>query len=78
MPQWNVWLIAEWQLTCVFLCSLCQTEDPLANCTILYQMVALCDYAAEGPEDLEFSEGDTIDILSEGNGTGEMIKCCVF
>ncbi|XP_031685359.1 whirlin-like [Oncorhynchus kisutch] len=41
------------------------TEDPLANCTILYQMVALCDYAAEGPEDLEFSEGDTIDILSE-------------
>ncbi|XP_024293980.1 NADPH oxidase activator 1-like [Oncorhynchus tshawytscha] len=43
------------------------TEDPLANCTILYQMVALCDYAAEGPEDLEFSEGDTIDILSEVN-----------
>lgn len=29
-------------------------------------MVALYDYAAEGPEDLEFSEGDTIDILSEG------------
>ncbi|KAM6965361.1 NADPH oxidase activator 1 [Aplochiton taeniatus] len=45
----------------------CQTEDPLANRTILYQMVALYDFAAEGPEDLEFSEGDTIDILSEVN-----------
>lgn len=43
-----------------------QTEDPLANRTILYQMVAVYDYAAQGPEDLEFSEGDTIDILSEG------------
>lgn len=60
------------------LLSLCQTEDPLANRTILYHMVALYDYAAEGPEDLEFSEGDTIDILSEGNGTGEIMKCCVF
>ncbi|XP_023197612.1 NADPH oxidase activator 1 isoform X1 [Xiphophorus maculatus] len=45
----------------------CRREDPLANRTILYQMVALYDYAAEGPEDLEFSEGDTIDILSEVN-----------
>ncbi|XP_051524671.1 neutrophil cytosol factor 2-like isoform X2 [Myxocyprinus asiaticus] len=45
----------------------CQTEDPLANRTILYQMVALYDYFAQGPEDLEFSEGDTIDILSEVN-----------
>ncbi|KAM7392079.1 hypothetical protein PAMP_022715 [Pampus punctatissimus] len=45
----------------------CQTEDPLANRTILYQMVALYDYAAQGPEDLEFSEGDTIDILGEVN-----------
>ncbi|XP_017162016.1 NADPH oxidase activator 1 [Poecilia reticulata] len=45
----------------------CQREDPLANRTILYQMVALYDYAAEGPEDLEFSEGDTIDILTEVN-----------
>lgn len=43
-----------------------QTEHPLANRTILYQMVALYDYAAQGPEDLEFSEGDTIDILGEG------------
>lgn len=45
----------------------CQKEDPLANRTILYQMVALYDYAAQGPEDLEFSEGDTIDILGEVN-----------
>ncbi|GAA6226487.1 NADPH oxidase activator 1 [Lates japonicus] len=45
----------------------CQTEDPLANRTILYQMVALYDYAAQGPEDLEFSEGDTIDILGQVN-----------
>ncbi|XP_067294989.1 NADPH oxidase activator 1 isoform X2 [Pseudorasbora parva] len=45
----------------------CQNEDPLANRTILYQMVALYDYNAQGPEDLEFSEGDTIDILSEVN-----------
>lgn len=29
-------------------------------------MVALYDYTAQGPEDLEFNEGDTIDILSEG------------
>ncbi|KAB5528646.1 hypothetical protein PHYPO_G00142630 [Pangasianodon hypophthalmus] len=45
----------------------CQAEHPLANRTILYQMVALYDYTAQGPEDLEFSEGDTIDILSEVN-----------
>ncbi|XP_071337941.1 NADPH oxidase activator 1 [Trachinotus anak] len=45
----------------------CQTEDPLANRNILYQMVALYDYTAQGPEDLEFSEGDTIDILGEVN-----------
>ncbi|KAK5870476.1 hypothetical protein PBY51_003418 [Eleginops maclovinus] len=45
----------------------CQTEDPLANRSILYQMVALYDYTAQGTEDLEFSEGDTIDILGEVN-----------
>ncbi|XP_072244685.1 neutrophil cytosol factor 2-like isoform X1 [Leuresthes tenuis] len=45
----------------------CQREDPLVSRTILYQMVALYDYAAQGPEDLEFSEGDTIDILGEVN-----------
>ncbi|XP_045891352.1 neutrophil cytosol factor 2-like isoform X2 [Micropterus dolomieu] len=45
----------------------CQKEDPLHNRIMLYQMVALYDYAAQGPEDLEFSEGDTIDILGEVN-----------
>ncbi|XP_048857107.1 NADPH oxidase activator 1 isoform X2 [Brienomyrus brachyistius] len=45
----------------------CQSEDPLSNRNILYQVVALYDYTAQGPEDLEFSEGDTIDILSEVN-----------
>ncbi|XP_034027217.1 NADPH oxidase activator 1 isoform X2 [Thalassophryne amazonica] len=45
----------------------CQTEDPLLCRAILYQMVALYDYAGQGPEDLEFSEGDTIDILGEVN-----------
>lgn len=45
----------------------CQKEDPLANRTILCQMVALYDYSGQGPEDLEFSEGDTIDILGEVN-----------
>lgn len=45
----------------------CQKDDPLVNRHILYQMVALYNYDAQGPEDLEFSEGDTIDILSEVN-----------
>ncbi len=43
-----------------------KNEDPLTNRAILYQMVALYDYNVQGPEDLEFGEGDTIDILSEG------------
>ncbi|XP_074525948.1 NADPH oxidase activator 1 [Halichoeres trimaculatus] len=45
----------------------CQKEDPLVNRPILCQMVALYDYSGQGPEDLEFSEGDTIDILGEVN-----------
>lgn len=45
----------------------CQKEDPLVNRTVLYQMTALYDYDAQGPEDLEFSEGDTIDVLGEVN-----------
>ncbi|XP_020774320.1 NADPH oxidase activator 1 isoform X2 [Boleophthalmus pectinirostris] len=45
----------------------CQKEDPLENRSAMYQMVALYDYTAQGPEDLEFSEGDTIDILGEVN-----------
>ncbi|KAF7200782.1 NADPH oxidase activator 1 isoform X2 [Nothobranchius furzeri] len=45
----------------------CQKEDPLANRTILYQMVAIYNYGGQGPEDLEFSEGDTIDVLGQVN-----------
>ncbi|CAL8297395.1 NADPH oxidase activator 1 [Gadus morhua] len=45
----------------------CQLEDPLAGRAILYHMVALYDYTGKGPEDLEFSEGETIDILGEVN-----------
>ncbi|XP_064210541.1 NADPH oxidase activator 1 isoform X2 [Anguilla rostrata] len=45
----------------------CQPENPLQGRTILYQMVAQYNYSAQGPEDLEFNEGDTIDILSEVN-----------
>ncbi|KAJ8379691.1 hypothetical protein SKAU_G00004690 [Synaphobranchus kaupii] len=45
----------------------CQPENPLTGRTILYQVLAQYDYSAQGPEDLQFSEGDTIDILSEVN-----------
>ncbi|XP_043843503.1 NADPH oxidase activator 1 [Dromiciops gliroides] len=34
---------------------------------VLYQMVAQHSYSAQGPEDLEFQKGDTLDILSEVN-----------
>lgn len=33
-------------------------------------MVALYHYAAQGPEDLDFSQGDTIDVLGEGEPAG--------
>lgn len=69
-------------------CAKClQREDPLANRTIRYQMVALYDYTAQGPEDLEFSEGDTVDVLSEGEllqlhasspvGNTDRVFCCL-
>ncbi|XP_053727508.1 NADPH oxidase activator 1 isoform X2 [Synchiropus splendidus] len=45
----------------------CQKEDPTVNCPILYQMVAQYNYVAQGPEDLDFAEGDTIDVLGEVN-----------
>lgn len=43
-------------------------EDPLTDYTVLYKMVALYDYTLQAPGDLEFSEGDTIDVLREGEG----------
>ncbi|MGH0176963.1 UNVERIFIED_CONTAM: hypothetical protein FKN15_001899 [Acipenser sinensis] len=58
-----LWERAEGGRTTVW----CQYEDPLAGRPILYQVVALYDYESQGPEDLEFSKGDTIDILSEVN-----------
>ncbi|XP_041094474.1 neutrophil cytosol factor 2-like [Polyodon spathula] len=58
-----LWERAEGGRTTVW----CQYEDPLAGRPILYQVVAMYDYESQGPEDLEFSKGDTIDILSEVN-----------
>ncbi|XP_078498219.1 NADPH oxidase activator 1 isoform X2 [Lissotriton helveticus] len=47
----------------------CKSLDasPLRGRSILYQMVALYTYPAEGPEDLQFEKGDVLDILSEVN-----------
>lgn len=47
----------------------CKSLDasPLSARSILYQMVALYTYPAEGPEDLQFEKGDVLDILSEVN-----------
>lgn len=39
-------------------------------------MVALYDYTAQGPEDLEFSEGNTIDILGEGEALQFVAHLC--
>lgn len=41
-------------------------------------MVALYDYDAQGPEDLEFSEGDTIDILGEGEAPQLKVKLLII
>lgn len=41
-------------------------------------MVALYDYDAQGPEDLEFSEGDTIDILGEGEAPRLKVKLLII
>ncbi|XP_025058818.1 NADPH oxidase activator 1 isoform X3 [Alligator sinensis] len=45
----------------------CQGPDSCSDRPVLYQMVAEYRYIAEGPEDLEFNEGDTLDILAEVN-----------
>lgn len=66
-PQYLHYMLKETSCHCAIML---QAEDPLASRTILYQMVALYDYTAQGPEDLEFSEGDTIDILGEGKALG--------
>ncbi|KAM9116803.1 NADPH oxidase activator 1 isoform 3-T3 [Pangshura tecta] len=45
----------------------CQGRDACSDRPVLYRMVAHHGYTAQRPEDLEFSEGDTLDILSEVN-----------
>uniref|UniRef100_A0A8C8RH38 NADPH oxidase activator 1 n=1 Tax=Pelusios castaneus TaxID=367368 RepID=A0A8C8RH38_9SAUR len=45
----------------------CQDTGACSDRPILYRMVAHHSYMAQRPEDLEFSEGDTLDILSEVN-----------
>ncbi|XP_072096733.1 NADPH oxidase activator 1 isoform X2 [Mobula birostris] len=43
----------------------CKSTDPLAGRQILYKALALYNYSGQGPEDMEFNEGDVIDVLSE-------------
>ncbi|CAM5163143.1 unnamed protein product [Eretmochelys imbricata] len=45
----------------------CQGTDACSDRPVLYRMVAHHGYTAQRPEDLEFNEGDTLDILSEVN-----------
>ncbi|XP_056673189.1 NADPH oxidase activator 1 [Monodelphis domestica] len=45
----------------------CQGTECTGGRPVLYRMVAQYSYSAQGPEDLEFQKGDTLDILSEVN-----------
>ncbi|XP_059494216.1 neutrophil cytosol factor 2-like [Stegostoma tigrinum] len=45
----------------------CKCKDPLSGRKVLYQTQALYDYNGHGAEDVEFNEGDIIDVLSEVN-----------
>ncbi|XP_059850428.1 neutrophil cytosol factor 2-like isoform X2 [Hypanus sabinus] len=45
----------------------CKSTDPLAGRQVLYKALALYNYSGQGPEDMEFNEGDVIDVLSEVN-----------
>ncbi|XP_051892718.1 NADPH oxidase activator 1-like isoform X2 [Pristis pectinata] len=45
----------------------CKSADPLAGRQVLYKTLALYNYSGQGPEDMEFNEGDVIDVLSEVN-----------
>ncbi|XP_038230137.1 NADPH oxidase activator 1 [Dermochelys coriacea] len=45
----------------------CQGTGACSDRPVLYRMVAHHGYTAQRPEDLEFNEGDTLDILSEVN-----------
>ncbi|XP_068020265.1 NADPH oxidase activator 1 isoform X3 [Melanerpes formicivorus] len=45
----------------------CQDSDSPSARPVLYRMLALHPYPAQGPGDLEFSKGDLLDVLSEVN-----------
>ncbi|XP_025929151.1 NADPH oxidase activator 1 [Apteryx rowi] len=45
----------------------CEGSDSRSGRPVLYRMLAQHGYLAQGPGDLEFSKGDTLDILSEVN-----------
>ncbi|XP_078063462.1 NADPH oxidase activator 1-like [Mustelus asterias] len=45
----------------------CKVKDSLSGRQVLYQTLALYDYTGHGVEDMEFNEGDIIDVLSEVN-----------
>ncbi|XP_043914773.1 NADPH oxidase activator 1 isoform X2 [Protopterus annectens] len=45
----------------------CKNIEAAAGWPTLYQMTAVHGYTAQGPEDLEFNQGDTVDIISEVN-----------
>nr|XP_056716041.1 NADPH oxidase activator 1 [Euleptes europaea] len=45
----------------------CQGKDNCTDRRVLYQMVAQHSYSAQGVEDLDFKEGDILEILSEVN-----------
>ncbi|XP_064379631.1 NADPH oxidase activator 1 isoform X2 [Dromaius novaehollandiae] len=45
----------------------CEGSDSHSGRPVLYRMLAQHSYLAQGPGDLEFSKGDTLDILSEVN-----------
>ncbi|XP_029469374.1 NADPH oxidase activator 1 isoform X2 [Rhinatrema bivittatum] len=45
----------------------CKDSESSCGRPVLYRMVAQYGYTAQGPEDLEFREGDELEILSEVN-----------
>ncbi|XP_066466970.1 NADPH oxidase activator 1 [Tiliqua scincoides] len=59
----NVWQGAEGRHLTLW----SQSQGTSANRPVLYQMLARHSYTAQGPEDLNFKEGDKLDILSEVN-----------
>ncbi|XP_063172082.1 NADPH oxidase activator 1-like isoform X2 [Candoia aspera] len=46
----------------------CQGEEEPVDRPVLYRMVGKHPYTSEAPEDLNFKDGDVLEILSEVNG----------